>query len=105
MRRLSVTNDVMTTESNTEPILFCSKPAHVSDALSHVRDIVLPVVFVFNGGVADEILVFQFLEDVQDATNTGAKWNVVCVGGFFAEVFQVDADDAAAENFQAVHRS
>jgi hypothetical protein len=77
--------------------------AHEADALRGVGHVVFPVVFVFDGNVAGEILAFQFIQNTGNISDAGAVGNVVRVGRHFAHVMEMHADDMALQNFQAFH--
>src|ERR1041384_6726670 len=73
------------------------------DALGDLRHGLLPVVFVFDGNVALEVLALEFAEDGGNVGHSRAVRQVVRVRfAELVEVFQVAADDPAFENPQAL---
>ena len=60
-------------------LLFCAEAAHEADGLCGVGDIVHPVVFVFDGDVAGEMLRFQFVHAGGDVADAGAAGDIVGV--------------------------
>src|SRR5947209_162843 len=77
-----------------EGFLF-SVVADEVDALLRIRHVLVPVVFVFDGDVAFEALLFQLIETPGDLPDAGAVGHVVLTFAVIGLVFEMAADDAA----------
>ena len=70
--------------------------ADEADALGDVGDGIFPLVFVFDGDVAFEVLALQFIQNCRNVRHAGAVWQVVRLDlAELVQVFQVTADDTA----------
>src|SRR5439155_21002630 len=70
--------------------------ADEADALGDVGDGIFPLVFVFDGDVAFEVLALQFIQNCRNVRHAGAVWQVVRLDlAELVQVFQVTADDPA----------
>lgn len=49
----------------------------VADALGNLRDVVLPVIFVFDGHISCETMFANFVEDREVIDHTGAEWTIM----------------------------
>lgn len=79
--------------------------ADETDALRNLGHRGFPMIFVLDGNVTLEALLFQLVQNGRNVANARAVGQVVRVE--FAElvqVFQVTADDPAFENTQALDR-
>src|SRR5262249_17336702 len=82
-----------------------TKAAHEADALLNLRNTRLPMVFVFDGNVALEVLALKFFEDAFDITSALPVRHIGRRGSIVALILQVTADDPALEHPHAVDRT
>ncbi len=75
-----------------------------TDALCHARDVVFPVMFVFDRNVSFESLGLQLIEHVCDIADARSVGYVVAGSPHLIEILEVRANDSTLENLQTFYR-